>query len=135
MDRLQYLWNEFGSICVDDGTQRKLTSSGFACRSRMNLMKGKPSGHTNPPTQVQRGFAEAILDLSVQIVSSLLLRTIDERPETHAIGTHPKLGARLRGRTATQRSKKGSWKGFLGRGSQKGSEKGACFGFYSKKGF
>ena len=31
-------------------------------------------------------------------------------------------GARLRGRTATQHSKKGS-------------EKGACYGFYSKKGF
>ena len=47
------------------------------------------------------------------------------------------LGARLRGRTATQRSKirvlgKGSGEGFWGRGSQKGSEKGAFFcGFYS----
>ena len=55
-----------------------------------------------------------------------------------------KLGARrLRGRTATQRPKKGSekvlgrvlGKGFWGRGSQKGSEKVACFGFCSKKGF
>ena len=27
------------------------------------------------------------------------------------------------------------WEGFLGKGSQKGSEKGACYGFYSKKGF
>ena len=47
-----------------------------------------------------------------------------------------KLGARLKGRTATQRSKKGS-ENVLGRvlGSQKGSEKGACCGFYSKKGF
>ena len=47
-------------------------------------------------------------------------------------------GARLRGRTATQRSEKGSEKvlgGVLGKGSQKGSEKGACYGFYSKKGF
>ena len=48
-----------------------------------------------------------------------------------------KLGARLRGRTATQRSKKGSEK-VLGRllekGSQKGSEKGACYGFTAKKG-
>ena len=46
------------------------------------------------------------------------------------------MGARLRGRTATQRSKKGSEKvlgGVLGKGSQKGSEKGACSGFYSKK--
>ena len=34
---------------------------------------------------------------------------------------------------ATQRSKKGSEK-VLGEGSQKGSEKGACCGFYSKKG-
>ena len=45
---------------------------------------------------------------------------------------------RLRGRTATQRSKKGSEKVLervLGKGSQKGSEKGACYGFYSKKGF
>ena len=38
------------------------------------------------------------------------------------------MGARLRGRTATQRSKKGSEK-VLG----KGSEKGGCCGFYSKK--
>ena len=37
------------------------------------------------------------------------------------------LGARLRGRTATRRSKKGSEK-VLGKGSQKGS------GFYSTKG-
>ena len=44
------------------------------------------------------------------------------------------LGARLRGRTATQRSKKGSEKGSW-KGSGKGSEKGACCGFYSKKGF
>ena len=35
----------------------------------------------------------------------------------------PQLGARLRGCTAT-----------LGKGSQKGSEKGACYGSYSKKG-
>ena len=48
------------------------------------------------------------------------------------------LGARLRGRTATQGSKKGSEKVLgrvLGKGSQKGSEKGVCCGFYSKKGF
>ena len=48
------------------------------------------------------------------------------------------LGARLRGRTATQRSKKGSEKVLervLGKGSQKGSEKGVCYRFYSKKGF
>ena len=47
------------------------------------------------------------------------------------------LGARLRGRTVTQRSKKGSEKVLgrvLGEGSQKGSEKGACYGFYSNKG-
>ena len=47
-------------------------------------------------------------------------------------------GARLRGRTATQHSKRvlrRFWEGFWGRGSQKGSEKGACYGFYSKKGF
>ena len=48
------------------------------------------------------------------------------------------LGARLRGRTATQRSKirvqRRFWEGFRGRGSQKGSETGAFFyGFYSKK--
>ena len=48
------------------------------------------------------------------------------------------LGARLRGRTATQRSKKGSEKVLgrvLGKGSHKGSEKGAWYGFYNKKGF
>ena len=48
------------------------------------------------------------------------------------------LGARLRGRTATQRSKKGSEMALgrvLGKGSQKGSEQGACYGFYSKKDF
>ena len=47
--------------------------------------------------------------------------------------------ARLRGRTATQRSKKGSEKVLgrvLGERSQKGSEQGAFFyGFYSQKGF
>ena len=49
-----------------------------------------------------------------------------------------KLGARLRDRTATQRSKKGSVKVLgrvLGKASQKGSEKGVCHGLYSKKGF
>ena len=43
-----------------------------------------------------------------------------------------------KGRTATQRSKKGSEKVLdrvLGKGSQKGSEKGVCYGFYSEKGF
>ena len=48
----------------------------------------------------------------------------------------PSLGARLRGRTATHRSKKGSEKVLgrvLGKGSQKGSENGACYGFYSRK--
>ena len=47
-----------------------------------------------------------------------------------------KLGARLRGSTATQRSKKDSEKVLgrvLGKGSQKRSEKGAFCGFYSKK--
>ena len=62
-----------------------------------------------------------------------------DRPEN--LGTRPRrvfLGARLRGRTATQRSKKGSEKVLekvLRKGSQKGSEKGTCYGFYSKKGF
>ena len=49
-----------------------------------------------------------------------------------------KSGARLRGRTATQRSKKGSEKVLervLGKGSQKGSEKGVCCGFYSRRWF
>ena len=48
------------------------------------------------------------------------------------------LGARLRGRTATQHSKKGSEKVLervLGKGSQKGSETGVCYGFYNRKGF
>ena len=50
-----------------------------------------------------------------------------------------RLGARLRGRTATQRQRskirvlRRFCEGFLGRGSQKGSEKGACYGFYSNK--
>ena len=47
------------------------------------------------------------------------------------------LGARLRGRTATQRSRKGSENVLgrvLGEGSQKVSEKGACYGFTVKKG-
>ena len=50
----------------------------------------------------------------------------------------PEEGARLRGRTATQSSRKGSEK-VLGRvlekGSQKGSEKWSFHGFYSRKGF
>ena len=48
---------------------------------------------------------------------------------------NPCLGARLRGRTATMRSKgfrEGSEKA-SGKGSQKGSEKGANCGLYSKK--
>ena len=48
------------------------------------------------------------------------------------------LGACLRGRTATQCAKKGSEKVLervLGKGSQKRSEKGVCYGFYSRKGF
>ena len=48
------------------------------------------------------------------------------------------LGARLKGRTATQRSEKGSEEVLgrvLGKGSEKGSEKGGCYGFYSEKGF
>ena len=68
------------------------------------------------------------------------------RPEVHPhrrplslFGMFPwhTLSARLRGRTATQHSKKGSEKVLgrvLGKGSQKGSEKGAWYGFYSKKG-
>ena len=49
------------------------------------------------------------------------------------------MGARLRGRTATQRSEirvlRRFWEGFWGKGfsDQKGSERGACYGFYSKK--
>ena len=45
-----------------------------------------------------------------------------------------KLGARLRGCTETQRSKKGSEK-VLERVLGKGSQKGVCYGIYSKKGF
>ena len=47
------------------------------------------------------------------------------------------MGARLRGRMATQRCKKGSEKVLgrvLAKGSQNSSEKGACYGFYSKTG-
>ena len=46
------------------------------------------------------------------------------------------LGARLRVRTATQRSKKGSEKVLervLEKGSQKGFEKGVCYGFTARK--
>ena len=53
-----------------------------------------------------------------------------------AFGRRLYSGARLRGCTATQRSKKGSENVLgrvLGKGSQKGSEKGAYYGFYSKK--
>ena len=53
-----------------------------------------------------------------------------------AFGSTRELGARLTGRTATQRSKKGSENVLgrvLGEGSQKGSEKGACYGFYSEE--
>ena len=49
---------------------------------------------------------------------------------------HHYLGARLRGRTAAQRSKKGSEKvlgSVLGKGSQKGSEKGACYKFCNER--
>ena len=50
------------------------------------------------------------------------------------------LGARLRGRTGTQRSKirvlrrfwKGFWRRVLEKGSQKGSQKGVCYGIYSR---
>ena len=55
---------------------------------------------------------------------------------TTTLQLHP-LGARLRGRAATQHSKKGSERVLgrvLGKGSQKGSEKGAWYGFHSKKG-
>ena len=48
------------------------------------------------------------------------------------------LDARLRGRTAEQRSKKGSenvLERVLGKGSQKASEKGVCYGIYSEKRF
>ena len=48
------------------------------------------------------------------------------------------VGSTPKGRTATQRSKKGFEKVLervLGKGSQKGSEKGVCYGFYSRKGF
>ena len=46
--------------------------------------------------------------------------------------SEPVLGARLRGPTATQRSKKGSEK-VLGKGSQQGSEKGVCYVFCRRK--
>ena len=45
------------------------------------------------------------------------------------------MGARRRGRTATQHSKKGSEKvlgAVLGKGSQKGSEKAVWYWFYSR---
>ena len=64
--------------------------------------------------------------------------TVLQEPTSTVVLVLPKLGARLRGHTATQRSKKGSEK-VLGRvlekGSQKGSEKEACYEFCSKKGF
>ena len=63
---------------------------------------------------------------------------ISESAESFGNASAVYLGARLRGRTATQRSKKGSEKVLrrvLGKGSQKGSEKGACYGIYSRKGF
>ena len=62
---------------------------------------------------------------------------LGEEDISHLVCRHS-LGARLRGRTATQRSKKASEKVLewvLGKGSQKGSEKGVCYGICSKKGF
>ena len=60
------------------------------------------------------------------------------RPLLTLVSTAPFFasGARLRGRTATQRSKKGSEKVLgwvLGKGSQKDSEKGVCCGFFTVK--
>ena len=51
-------------------------------------------------------------------------------------GNSRKLGARLRGHTATQRSKKGSEKVLgrvLGKVLKSALRRGACYGFYSKK--
>ena len=73
-----------------------------------------------------------------------LIRKIDRRgvncpkPLVSQCFLSPTLGARLRGRTATQRSKKGSekvLKRVLEKGSQKGFERGFCYGLYSKKEF
>ena len=68
--------------------------------------------------------------------SSAISEIVDVMQPRNAIFSM--LGARLRGRTATQRSRKGS-KNVLGRvlkkGSQQGSEKGVCYGLCTKQGF
>ena len=72
-------------------------------------------------------------DVAVTLASVVLhCTTMHESPSPGK--THDR-AHRLRGRTATQRSKKGSEKVLervLGKGSQKGSEKGVCYGIYSK---
>ena len=74
--------------------------------------------------------------IAIAIAKLGALRSGDTETDDHDIVLE--LGARLRGHTATQRSKKGSEKVLgrvLGKASQKGSEKGARYGFYSKEGF
>ena len=66
---------------------------------------------------------------SVSLVPSLKRALVHHEPISV-------LCARPRGRTATQRSKKGSEKVLgrvLGKGCQKGSEKWPCYGLYTKK--
>ena len=71
-------------------------------------------------------FSEAFLLLkpTARHLLRTLLRTFSKGVSRTLLGT---LGARLRGRTATQRSKKGSGEGFWGRVLGRGSEKGACY--------
>ena len=66
-----------------------------------------------------------------------LAGTCTPRLHRHWLDAKPTLHLGARGRTATQRSKKGSGKVLervLEKGSQKGSQKGVCLGFTVKKG-
>ena len=61
-------------------------------------------------------------------VGLLVYQNLPDRGQLQEFNlANPRVGCTPKGRTATQRSKKGSekvWEGFLGKGSQQGSEKG-----------
>ena len=78
------------------------------------------------------------LAVFLQLDDNDIQQLVMEERNRRNIQSAPPLGARLRGRTATQRSKKGSEKVLgrvLGKGSKEGSEKGTpAAGFTVKKG-
>ena len=102
---------------------------------KMSLALGQPQGCTGASLACSRAR-----DMSgtLRPSSEKTTRSFPYRSSGKSRNSGLVWGARLRGRTATQRSKKGSEKVLervLGEGSHKGSEKGACCGFYSKQGF